>query len=90
MAGPKKKYFGEVNLDNIGKAVKEHPHKMKDAGYGKELKVEAALWDDGSISIEVYENGTRYKVGRLMPSKFQPGSENNSFNNYKESSDLPF
>ena len=78
--------FGELCLDKIGEAVKENAVTVKNRGYGKEIVVEAKMWDNNDITISVYnkETGKRYKLGMLKKSKFQPD------NKKEEDTDLPF
>ena len=90
-----KKYWGSLNLDEIGKAVKAVPDKYKDTEkYGKQLTVDATIWDDGNISISVYNKETkeRYKVGNLRVSSFQNdgGGAFSAPTQDKTEGDLPF
>ena len=49
----KNKYYGNLQLDNLGKAVKTIPGKVeKTEKYGHQIKVKAAMWEDGGITIE--------------------------------------
>jgi|TARA_R110000751_G_scaffold264578_1_gene363672 hypothetical protein len=65
----KQKYFGNLQLDNLGKAVKTIPGKVeKTEQYGHQIKVKAAMWDDGGITIDIWdaENKVAHKLGKLM------------------------
>ena len=92
MPGPKSKYWGSLSLDNIGKAVKQVPAKFKDdPKYGKQLTVDAALWEDGNISLSVWDKESKetIKIGNLRLSQFQDGGEQ-STKTTSEENDLPF
>ena len=65
----KQKYFGNLQLDNLGKAVRTVPGKVeKTEKYGHQLKVKAAMWEDGGITIDIWdaENKVSHKLGKLM------------------------
>ena len=65
----KQKYFGNLQLDNLGKAVKTIPGKVeKTEQYCHQIKVKAAMWDDGGITIDIWdaENKVAHKLGKLM------------------------
>ena len=73
MPGPVKKLFGSVSLDGIKKAVVSIPGKVQESEkYGKQLQVQGAEWEDGAISISIYNGETKesINIGRLMLSKF--------------------
>jgi len=64
-----KKYFGTIQLDNLGKAVRTVTGKVeKTEQYGHQIKVKAAMWDSGGITIDIWdnENKTSLKLGRLL------------------------
>tara|TARA_R100000935_G_C2775420_1_gene139449 strand:+ start:400 stop:687 length:288 start_codon:yes stop_codon:yes gene_type:complete len=65
----KQKYFGNLQLDNLGKAVRTVPGKVeKTDKYGHQIKVKAAMWEDGGITIDIWdaENKVSHKLGKLM------------------------
>ena len=67
-----KKYFGTIQLDNLGKAVRTIPAKVdKTEKYGHQIKVKAATWEDGGITIDIWdaENKVAHKLGKLMVDK---------------------
>ena len=73
MAGPKQKFFGSLSLDGIKEAVTTVPAKVDThEKYGKQLKVNAAQWDDGGISLSLWdaENKKEIKLGNLRVSTF--------------------
>ena len=52
----KQKFFGNLQLDNLGKAVKTIPTKVeKSDKYGHQIKVKAAMWEDGGITIDIWD-----------------------------------
>jgi len=68
----KQKYFGNLQLDNLGKAVKTIPGKVeKSEKYGHQIKVKAAMWEDGGITIDIWdgENKVAHKLGKLILDK---------------------
>jgi len=68
----KNKYYGNLQLDNLGKAVKTIPGKVeKTEKYGHQIKVKAAMWEDGGITIDIWdaENKVAHKLGKLMLDK---------------------
>ena len=92
MPGPKQKYWGSLSLDEIGKAVKQVPAKFKnDEKYGKQLQVDAAIWEDGNISISIWdkEKNETIKLGNLRVSQFQGGDSKPAVAE-STSDDLPF
>ena len=95
----KNKYYGNLQLDNLGKAVKTIPGKVeKTEKYGHQIKVKAAMWDDDGISIDIWDNETKtsLKLGKLTLDKeyVQPQeTEKTTTEPEKEESDdedLPF
>ena len=95
MAGPVKKFFGNLSLDGIKKAVLELPGKVdNNEKYGKQLKVQAAQWEDGGISISLWdgENKVSIPLGNLRVSKFDDNASSFSAPATKElpEGDLPF
>ena len=94
MAGPVKKYFGSLSLDGVKKAVVEVPSKVDNSEkYGKQLKVSAAMWEDGGISISLWdaETKTEIKLGNLRVSQFDAAPQAAATNNLEpKQDDLPF
>ena len=96
MPGPVKKFFGNLSLDGIKKAVVEVPNKVDNhEKYGKQIKVSAAQWEDGGISISIWngEKKEEIKLGNLRVSQFDDAPKtNNSFAAPAASNepDLPF
>ena len=93
MAGPKQKFFGSLSLDGIKKAVVEVSSKVDEhEKYGKQLKVQAAQWDDGAISITLWdaEKKESINLGRLMISKFDDNVTQQPNLSTPEEGDLPF
>ena len=71
-------YWGSINLDRIKEAIEKVPAKLKnDDKYGKQLQVDAKVWDDGNVSISVYNKDTkeRVTVASLRVSNFQPDAK---------------
>ncbi len=70
MAGPKTKYFGSLDLAGIKKAVLEVPSKVGEYKGAKQLKVSASMWEDGGISIDLWdaEKKEAIKLGNLRVS----------------------
>ena len=95
MAGPVKKFFGSLSLDGVKKAVLEIPNKVdNNEKYGKQLKITAAQWDDGGISIGIWdaERKEEIKLGNLRVSQFDSPASSFSApaNNAPQANDLPF
>ena len=68
------RYWGSLSLDEIGKAVKTVPGKYKVSDeYGKQLVIDATMFDDGGIALSVYNKETqeRIKIGSLRISQYQ-------------------
>ena len=72
MSKPVTKYFGNLSLDGIKKAVTEIPGKRDEYNGEQRLKISAAAWDDGGISIDIYNSETKetIKLGNLRISQF--------------------
>ncbi len=70
MGAPKTKYFGNLSLDGIKKAVVEIPAKKTEYKGEQQLKVNAAMWDDGNISLSIWnaEKKEEIKLGNLRVS----------------------
>lgn len=92
------KYWGSLQLDEIGKAIKQVPNKFKNhEKYGKQLTIDAKIWDDGNITLSVYKADTkeRFVVGTLRPSKaFEADGHTKALKNQASTEaqfgDLPF
>jgi len=70
MPGPVKKFYGNISID----ALTELKHLIEThEKYGKQLKVGAAQWDDGGISIDVWDKEAKKatKLGSLRVSQFE-------------------
>ena len=91
MAGPKSKYFGSLSLAGIKKAVVDIPSKVGEYKGDKQLKVNAAMWDDGGISINIWdaEKKEEIKLGNLRVSTLD-GNATQSIDTTPKSDDLPF
>ena len=77
MAQPKKKISGVLELKNISRAVKTHSAKVQThEKYGRQLKVKGAVWEDDSISLDIYNPET--KVSEIW--KYR-GADNKSMHN---------
>ncbi len=76
MGAPKQKYFGSLNLGGIKKAVLEIPNKVGEYKDEKQLKVNAAMWDDGNISLSIWnaEKKEEIKLGNLRMSTLDGAS----------------
>lgn len=91
MASPIKKYFGSLSLDNLKKAIASVPSKVKESEkYGKEFQINAAMWDDGNISFDVYNKDTQesFKLGSIRISNFDDATQDAA--PAAADSDLPF
>ena len=91
----KQKYFGNLQLDNLGKAVKTIPSKVeKTDKYGHQIKVKGTMWEDGGITIDIWdaENKVAHKLGKLMLDKDYAGSTTSAKpeQSPSEDEDLPF
>ena len=93
MGAPKQKYFGNFLIDNIGKAVKQIPNKLGEYKGERQLKVNAAMWDDGNISLSIWdaEKKEEIKLGNLRVSTLDGASAPSSASAPAAGeSDLPF
>ena len=81
MANPKTKYFGNLQTNGLKEAYNVDSAKSEYNGE-PQLKVQAAMWDDGNISITVWdkENKKSIKLGQLRVSKIdnQVSADNNA------------
>lgn len=74
---PIKSFWGSINVNAFGKIYKllKGTEKIKNTeAYGEDLYIDATEWDNGEISITVFDNNTRtkHRLGSLKPSKYQP------------------
>ena len=93
MGAPVKKYFGSLSLDGIKKAVTEVESKVGEYKGEKQLKVSAAMWDDGGISITIWngEKKESIRLGNLRISTLDDNNNNNqSVDLSPQEGDLPF
>ena len=90
MAGPVKKLFGSLSLDGIKKAVETVPTKIGEYKGEKQLKVNAAEWDDGGISISIWdaEKKESIRIGNLRISTLDGSPAAKAENSAAD--DLPF
>ena len=70
MASPKTKFFGNLLTNGLKEAFKVESAKTEYNGE-PQLKISAAQWEDGGISIDVWDadNKKSIKIGRLLVSK---------------------
>ena len=74
MGLPTKKFFGNFDLDELTAAivaVKEN-NELSEYNGKKQVKIGAAQWEDGNITIDVWVKGIKksFKVGNLRVSTF--------------------
>ena len=93
MAQPKQKFFGNFDLEELTNAIKaiKANDELSEYNGKKQVKIGAAQWEDGNISIDIYVKGTKksFKVGQLRKSTLDsnfsaPAKEEDS------NEDLPF
>lgn len=67
---PIKKYFGNLNRDELAKAFKTDKVKTTEK-FGTNLTIQGAMCDDGGISLTVWngEEKVSIKIGNLKESK---------------------
>ena len=90
MPGPVKKFFGNLNVDGITEV--KHLIEAHEK-YGKQLKITAAQWEDGGISIDVWDKEAKKatKVGTLRVSTFDAAPQQQSVTSAPAGEpDLPF
>lgn len=90
---PTKKLFGSLSLDGIKQAVVQVPGKVEThEKYGKQIKVTASQWEDGAISIDLWDGEKKesIKIGRLMVSTFDDAKPEAKAQTAVASDDLPF
>ena len=72
-------YFGLLNIDDLGKTIKSNPDKVVNKeNYGRNLQIDGKQWEDGSISLSIYnkESKERFNIGKIFKSKFQQDTSN--------------
>ena len=78
MALPTKKFFGNFDLDELTAAIMavKSNNELSEYNGKKQVKIGAAQWEDGNISIDVWVKGEKksYKVGNLRVSKLDGGA----------------
>ena len=93
MAQPTQKFFGNFDLEELTSAIKaiKANDELSEYNGKKQVKIGAAQWEDGNISIDIYVKGTKksFKVGQLRKSTLDsnfsaPAKEEDS------NEDLPF
>ena len=93
MGAPVKKLFGSLSLDGIKKAVTGVPSKVGEYKGEKQLKVTAAEWEDGGISITIWdaEKKESIRIGNLRISTLDDNAApQQSVNTTPQADDLPF
>ena len=92
MAGPKQKFFGSISLDEVGKACKIDGKMTTHEKYGRQLKIQAAQWDDDGLSLSVYdpEKKESVKIGNLRVSTFTDSTPRDAAPAVEVEDDLPF
>lgn len=90
MAQPTGKFFGSLKLAELGQAVKEGSKVTEHEKYGKQLKITAAQWEDGGITINIYNSDTKENlvIGNLRVSQFTDEAPKQAPKEVEE--DLPF
>lgn len=88
----KQKYFGSLSLDGVKKAVVEVPSKVGEYKGEKQLKVSAAMFDDGGIAISIWDNEKKeaIKIGNLRVSTLDNAAPSGGADLAPKSDDLPF
>ena len=89
----KQRLFGSINLGELKKAFTEVPSKVGEYKGQQQLKVKGAVFEDGGIAIDVWDDETKtsYKIGNLrvsddnFPAKDQPAAPK-----AVKADDLPF
>jgi len=86
----KQKYFGSLSLDGIKKAVTEVPAKVGEYKGEKQLKVNAAQFDDDGIALSIWDNEKKeaIKIGNLRVSTLEGNSA--PAQSTQTDNDLPF
>ena len=72
---PTIKYFGSITLSELKAAVAaaQASNNLSEYNGEAQLKIGAAKWEDGNISIEAYDKETKtsFKLGNLRVSQFE-------------------
>ena len=94
MALPVKKFFGNFDLDELTAAIMavKSNNELSEFKGKKQVKIGAAQWEDGNISIDIWVKGEKksYKVGSLRVSTLD-GAPKVSVEEFKaQDDDLPF
>ena len=95
MALPKQKFFGNFDLDELTAAIVavKSNNELSEYNGKKQVKIGAAQWEDGNISIDVWVKGEKksYKVGNLRKSTLDSNAAPVSNDAFKaQDDDLPF
>ena len=76
MATVVRKWSFPLSIDKIKQAMKEQPKKVTDSEkYGKTLWVDGAEFEDGGVSLSVYNSETKDRI-RISNGKLEEGQNN--------------
>ena len=74
MPQPIKKYFGSITLSELKAAVAaaQSANNLSEYNGEAQLKIGAAMWEDGNISLDAYDKETKksYNLGNIRVSQF--------------------
>lgn len=89
---PKQKYFGNISLDGVKKAFSQVPGKVNEYKGEKQLKVSASQWDDGNISIDLWDGEKKesIRIGSLRVSTLDNNTAAAAPQPASTNTDLPF
>ena len=90
MAQPKQKFFGNLLTNGLKEAFKVDSAKSEYNGE-PQLKIQAAQWEDGNISITVWDGANKksIKLGQLRVSTLD-GASSPAAKVEDSNEDLPF
>ena len=92
---PKQKFFGSFDLQELTDAIKAVKANDETTEYNgkKQVKIGAAQWEDGGISISIWVKGEKksYKIGYLRISTLDGSSSFKPADDFAaKDDDLPF
>ena len=93
MINPKTKLWGSLSLDGIAKAKKSVPARFKNSEkYGNQMTFDARMWDDGNITLSVWNKDTQERtfIGTVRISNDQSDYKAPEAVAEEADNDLPF
>ncbi len=90
---PTAKFWGAINKKNLDQVLSLDSAITSHEKYGDQIKVDAAQWDGGNISIKFYHKETNSNIDLLTLRPQKDGTysvQSNNSSNVTEEIDSPF